>query len=283
MNVESNSIWTASSLTALGEQPRDRTYPRPCSDSVVPPSAAAPRTHANGSSRKLAARSRPGPVGLRRVAFADGLSWPLPRRIVQKVLQNIVAIASTIAFASAAGGCVTHRAPGEAKASGALPPSQQMPDGKRWTIRNLNVATDGSYCYEDSDANCRRYGRLYMWRPAERACRSLGAGWRLPTNDDWQRMAKHYGGVRGDAKDAGKAAFTALSSGGRSGFNALLGGVRGSGGEYARLDAHGFFWTASETDSGHAWFYNFGRGGQALNRHEDGDKRMAISVRCVQE
>ena len=28
---------------------------------------------------------------------------------------------------------------------------------------------------------------------------------------------------------------------------------------YARLEAHGFYWTASETEPGSACFYNFGK------------------------
>jgi hypothetical protein len=44
--------------------------------------------------------------------------------------------------------------------------------------------------------------------------------------------------------DGGKAAYKALLIGGGSGFNALLGGGRGEGGQYARLEAHGFYWTA---------------------------------------
>jgi len=66
-----------------------------------------------------------------------------------------------------------------------------------------------------------------------------------------------------------------------SGFNAVLGGNRDAGGSYARLDEHGFYWTATESDNQHAWFYNFGRLG--LNRHQGGDKSMAVSVRCVEE
>ena len=48
--------------------------------------------------------------------------------------------------------------------------------------------------------------------------RSLGTGWRLPTDDEWRRLAKHYGGVHGDSSDAGKGAYNALLIGGRSGF-----------------------------------------------------------------
>jgi len=31
------------------------------------------------------------------------------------------------------------------------------------------------------------------------------------------------------------------------------------------------------------WTYNFGKGGQALSRHAQGMKQMAVSVRCVRE
>ena len=52
---------------------------------------------------------------------------------------------------------------------------------------------------------------------------------------------------------------------------------------YARLEAHGFYWTASASGATSAWFYNFGKGGLSLNRHPDGNKLMALSVRCVRE
>jgi uncharacterized protein (TIGR02145 family) len=111
-------------------------------------------------------------------------------------------------------------------------------------------------------------------------CHALGDGWRLPTDDEWRQMAKRYGGVSDDSADKGRAAFTGLLSGGTSGFNAVLGGNR-SEGRYARVEAHGFYWTASDDDSGTAPFYNFGKNGKALHRQPQGDKRMAISVRCI--
>jgi uncharacterized protein (TIGR02145 family) len=157
-----------------------------------------------------------------------------------------------------------------------------MPDGRRWTTENLNVNIGRSYCYDDADLNCLRYGRLYMWESAQLGCQSLDSGWRLPTNDEWRQMAKHYGGVRDDSDDTGRAAFTALSIGGSSGFNVLKGGGRSADGQYARLEAHGFFWTASESNSASAWLYNFGQA-RILNRHSDGEKERAFSVRCLRE
>jgi uncharacterized protein (TIGR02145 family) len=96
-------------------------------------------------------------------------------------------------------------------------------------------------------------------------------------------MAKRYGGVSEDSDDRGKAAYKALSTGGNSGFNAVLGGGRSDAGQYARLEAHGFYWTASESDPASGWFYNFGLGGQALHRQRGGEKQTAFSVRCVRD
>ena len=43
-----------------------------------------------------------------------------------------------------------------------------MADGKEWTTQNLNVATEGSFCYADAEVDCRRYGRLYTWESARK-------------------------------------------------------------------------------------------------------------------
>src|SRR6185369_16950304 len=140
------------------------------------------------------------------------------------------------------------------------PSFRRMADGKEWTTANLNVGASASYCYDDAEPNCRLYGRLYTWESAQRVCQSLGDGWRLPTDDDWRQLAKRYGGVSDDSADKGEGAFTALMSGGTSGFNAVLGGNR-SDGKYARLEAHGFYWTASDNDPASAPYYNFGQNG----------------------
>ncbi len=162
-------------------------------------------------------------------------------------------------------------------------PSKRMADGKLWTTQNLNVTTVPSYCYDDADVNCRRYGRLYTWESARRGCQSIGEGWLLPTNDEWRQLAKHYGGLLEEGGDAGKATYTALMIGGTAGFDAVFSGGRAIDGEYARVEAHGFYWTATETGPAHAWFYNFGKGGQALNRHREGEKQRAFAVRCIRD
>ena len=171
----------------------------------------------------------------------------------------------------------------QSKPSGTTYSPKRMADGKQWTTLNLNVNTAQSYCYDDAELNCRQYGRLYTWESALRGCRSLGDGWRLPTDDEWRQMAKHYGGLLEDSAEGAKATYRALVIGGTSGFSAMLGGSRNPNGSYERLEAHGFYWTASDNGSTSAVFYNFGKGGQALSRHGQGLKQMAVSVRCVRE
>ena len=156
-----------------------------------------------------------------------------------------------------------------------------LDDNLIWMTDNMNLNIPGSYCYENIDINCRKYGRLYTWTAAVKACELLGDGWRLPTNVEWQYMAQFYGGVLGHSADSARSTYAALLPGGRSGFNAAFGGGRDPGnGGFARLDAHGFYWTATEIDTANAWFYNLGKGLRMLNRH-DGEKDRAISVRCI--
>jgi uncharacterized protein (TIGR02145 family) len=194
--------------------------------------------------------------------------------LMMAIRARVVAAALSVAFGSA----------GAAQPQSVSPPSRRMLDGKQWTTKNLNATTEPSYCYANSARNCRRYGRLYTWESAQQACRALGGGWRLPTDEEWRRLGSYYGGIRQESADLGKAAHTALIAGGSSGFNALYGGGRmGKSGEYERIEAHGLYWSATESAPDRAWLYNFGKGGQSFGRHENGEKIWAVSVRCVKD
>src|SRR5262245_61516503 len=124
----------------------------------------------------------------------------------------VVAIALTIELGSARGADPIPASASERSPPGATYTFRRMADGKEWMTSNLNVEVSPSYCYDDVRSNCRLYGRLYTWESAQQACRLLGDGWRLPTDDDWRQMAKNYGGVSADSTDGGRAAFAALSS-----------------------------------------------------------------------
>jgi len=158
-----------------------------------------------------------------------------------------------------------------------------MADDKLWTIENLRTKLDGSHCYDDKNANCDAYGCLYTWGLAKEGCKILGPGWRLPSNDEWQRMIKYYGGVWDDSQDDGKQAFGHLINGGDTQFNVLLGGGKSLKDGYARIEAHGFYWSSTETGEKTAWLYNFGKNLRIINRHDDTEKAREMSVRCMRD
>ena len=161
-----------------------------------------------------------------------------------------------------------------------------MKDDKRWMTQNLNIKIQGSYCYDGKDENCRKYGRLYTFEAAKEGCRLLGDGWRLPTDAEWKKLAESYGGLRvyensdwvekGDSKES----YKALSNNGSSGFAALLGGWRGSGGSYGSLGTSGVYWASTEVGSFDAWFYSFSDG--KLWRYNL-LRSYGHSVRCLQD
>jgi len=152
-------------------------------------------------------------------------------------------------------------------------------NGRTWMAQNLNYdAGEGCWFYEDDPKNGEKYGRLYTWEAAKRAC---PPGWRLPTDAEWRAMAKVYGGVNDDASDGGKAAYEALIEGGSSGFSAQLGGLRDSSGDFSLLGSWGVYWSAAERDSDRAWGYRFDGFGK-LNR-DLGLKSSGRSCRCLQD
>ncbi|MCO6490288.1 MAG: hypothetical protein J5I98_17880 [Phaeodactylibacter sp.] len=146
-------------------------------------------------------------------------------------------------------------------------------NGLTWTAQNLDIDVPDSWCYEGKAANCRKYGRLYTWQAAKKACAALGGGWRLPTDEEWSALRDKYGGSEG--------AYKALIESGNSGFSALLGGWRNTDGRFYYLGDYGNYWSATESGGSSAWRYRFSRYYGELNRL-DRNKGFGFSCRCVQ-
>ena len=54
-----------------------------------------------------------------------------------------------------------------------------------WMAKNLDYASQASYCYDEKESNCEKYGRLYNWEDARTACPE---GWRLPDKEDFEDL-----------------------------------------------------------------------------------------------
>jgi len=58
--------------------------------------------------------------------------------------------------------------------------------GKTWMAQNLNYQTGNSWCYNDDNSYCEKYGRLYDWNTAATACPT---GWHLPSVQEWEELS----------------------------------------------------------------------------------------------
>lgn len=63
--------------------------------------------------------------------------------------------------------------------------------GREWMAENLNYYVFDTYCYDMDSLNCEKYGRLYSWDEAFKACPE---GWVLPTVDEWYALFGEVGG-----------------------------------------------------------------------------------------
>jgi len=100
----------------------------------------------------------------------------------------------------------------------------EMPDGKVWMAQNLNYKIKNSWCYPNDEYIGKKYGRLYTWDAAMKACPT---GWRLPSRFDWVNIVTALGGWMNFPVKKLMAEF-GWKDGGTDdfGFSALPGGCR---------------------------------------------------------
>jgi len=121
-----------------------------------------------------------------------------------------------------------------------------------WMAENLNYAAEGSECYDKDQVNCEKYGRLYNWETAMKAC---PGGWHLPNAKEWKTLVDSAGGDKtaGKILKASKGWNDKGNGSDAFGFSALPGGYYGIGGDY-----EGFFWAGEgglwwSAESNHYW------------------------------
>jgi uncharacterized protein (TIGR02145 family) len=145
-----------------------------------------------------------------------------------------------------------------------------------WMKKNLNCNVSGSVCYNNDEANCAKYGRLYNWATAKTVCPS---GWHLPSDDEWQELVDFAGG-----DEVAGTKLKAKDSNGTDefGFSALPGGGGFSNGNFYDVGGSGYWWSSAEDTASGAW----GRGmdyDYADVYRDINHKTRFISVRCVQD
>ncbi|GBU25390.1 hypothetical protein R83H12_02033 [Fibrobacteria bacterium R8-3-H12] len=118
-----------------------------------------------------------------------------------------------------------------------------------WMAQNLNYECEGSKFYKNNPENGKKYGRLYDWKTAKKAC---PPGWHLPTDEEWQTLVDFAGGDKVAGKHlkakSGWADKEEKSGNGidNYGFSALPGGRGFSDGSFDYVGYEGCWWSASE-------------------------------------
>jgi uncharacterized protein (TIGR02145 family) len=150
--------------------------------------------------------------------------------------------------------------------------------GVRWMAENLNYQTSkGSWCYENHNPSCNKYGRLYDWNTAKTVCPS---GWYLPSRQEWKDLVN----TAGDEKMLkSKSGWNDNRNGTDDfGFSALPGGDRHFDGHFGSVGGYGYWWTATESNSGNAYRRGIFNSYDDVNDY-DRNKNNGYSVRCVKE
>ncbi|MCL2284422.1 MAG: fibrobacter succinogenes major paralogous domain-containing protein [Fibromonadales bacterium] len=166
-----------------------------------------------------------------------------------------------------------------------------------WLAENLNYEAEGSKCYDDSPANCKKYGRLYDWEVAMKACPS---GWHLPSNEEWETLKAAVGDASVNIFIRITSGYTPVGEGKKLkatngwndykeksgngsdafGFSALPGGHSDSDGKFSLVGDGSFWWSASEHPKGTYWW--------TISSYSDEFSYFAYyksslhSIRCVQ-
>ena len=156
--------------------------------------------------------------------------------------------------------------------------------------------TDDAYCFYNNDANSN-YGVLYTYAAAigdnwtrdntvnQGVCPD---GWHLPTDAEWQELVDYLGGstiAGGKMKETGTLHWNGPNTGAtnESGFSALPGGFRNTGnGLFYEAGTYGYWWSATEYSSTHAYGRFLGYGSAEVGRNNY-VKSDGFSVRCIKD
>jgi uncharacterized protein (TIGR02145 family) len=147
-----------------------------------------------------------------------------------------------------------------------------------WMGENLNFETPNSWCYDNNPDNCKKYGRLYSWNAAMKACPD---DWHLPFRKEWCELFIFAGGedIAGMKLKSKSPDWDGTDD---YSFLALPGGGRITNGSFGDLGSWGGWWTATENDSSNA--YNWNMGADYTDAYEfDNNKIDGFSVRCLRD
>jgi uncharacterized protein (TIGR02145 family) len=154
-----------------------------------------------------------------------------------------------------------------------------------WMTENLRVTKNRSghpirtYCYNDDESYCEKYGRLYTWdviAPEPDGEHDMGItppGWHIPSEAEWEELVKTLGGEEKVAE--------MIRVGGSSGFNAHLSGGSDFKGDYLNLDKSAMFWSSTVVNEDQV--YRMGINDKGKWVKSPAFKEARLHSRCVKD
>jgi uncharacterized protein (TIGR02145 family) len=155
----------------------------------------------------------------------------------------------------------------------------KMRDGKVWMAENLNYNASDSKCYDNEEANCQKYGRLYNWATAKEACPK---GWHLPSDAEWSTLIDFIGDGAGTKLKATSGWDNNGNGTDNFGFSALPGGYGDSFGDFNGVGDRGYWWGSTERIASHAYRRYMGINLTLVSKYYIGETFL-LSVRCLQD
>ena len=182
---------------------------------------------------------------------------------------------------------------------------------QRWFAENLRYKLKGSFCYDNRDYNCSRYGRLYNWAMAMRMVDYYNnhsitkfdfskvkgkyhdvcpKGWHVPSNKDWFKLKYYVGrvgrsdgvGISLKSSDLWDRELRVPAGADEFGFNAIPAGEKSVYGGFMDMGRTAQFWSSMEIDNVGAYYWSMMYDTRTLDK-EFAAKDEAVSVRCVED
>lgn len=162
-------------------------------------------------------------------------------------------------------------------------------DASIWGTLNTHA-----YCWYDNDINHKEpYGALYNWYVGSAANNGgknpCPTGWHVPADDEWTALTDYLGGTAtagGKLKEAGTAHWSSPNAGAtnETGFTALPGGYRGTGGIFAEMGSQGLHWSSDEhaTYTSSGYYRSMSYSSASVFRNYLG-KTYGMSIRCIKD
>jgi uncharacterized protein (TIGR02145 family) len=130
-----------------------------------------------------------------------------------------------------------------------------------------------AWCYYNNDTlTQKKHGKLYNWYAIHDKRILAPAGWHVPHETEWSKLATELGGER--------TAGEIIKS---NGFGGFLTGFRDVDGTFHNDGLVGYWWGATESSAANAWCYSITYFSSAFNSDNSADKQKGFSVRCVKD